>query len=55
MPDGQLLTGSKGVKIIPIIAAIAGLAMIGALVGYFGAGAVIRSLRAIGLAGFSAI
>ena len=55
MPDGQLLTGSKGVKIIPIIAAIAGLAMIGALVGYFGAGAVIRSLRAIGWAGFSAI
>jgi putative membrane protein len=42
-------------KLIPIIAAIAGLAMIGALVGYFGAGAVIGSLRAIGWAGFSAI
>jgi glycosyltransferase 2 family protein len=42
-------------KAIPIIAAILGLAMIGALVGYFGAGAVIRSLRAIGWAGFSAI
>ena len=42
-------------KVIPIITAIAGLAVIGALVGYFGAGAVIRSLRAIGWAGFSAI
>jgi putative membrane protein len=42
-------------KIIPIIAAIVGLAVIGALVGYFGADAVIRSLRAIGWAGFSAI
>ena len=42
-------------KVIPIIAAIVGLAIIGALVGYFGAGAVIRSLRAIGWAGFSAI
>jgi glycosyltransferase 2 family protein len=42
-------------KATPIIAAILGLAMIGALVGYFGAGTVIRSLRAIGWAGFSAI
>jgi len=42
-------------KAIPIIAAILGLAMTGALVGYFGAGAVIRSLRAIGWAGFLAI
>ena len=42
-------------KVIPIIAAIVGLAMIGTLVGYFGAGAVVRSLRAIGWAGFSAI
>lgn len=42
-------------KVIPIITAIAGLAVIGALVGYFGAGAVIRSLRAIGWGGFSAI
>ena len=42
-------------EILPIIAGIAGLAMIGALVGYFGAGAVVRSLLAIGWAGFSAI
>src|SRR5690348_1889366 len=48
-------TGTQLMKAIPIIAAILGLAMIGALVGYFGAGAVIRSLRAIGWAGFSAI
>jgi putative membrane protein len=39
-------------KVIPIIAAIFGLAMIGALVGYFGAGGVVRSLRAIGWTGF---
>ena len=51
----RLLSGRKVVKIISIIAGIAGLAMIGALVGYFGAGAVIRSLRAIGWGGFSAI
>ena len=42
-------------KAIPIIAAILGLAMTGALVGYFGAGAVIQSLRAIGWVGFLAI
>lgn len=42
-------------KVIPIIAAILGLAMTGALVGYFGAGAVVRSLRAIGWAGFLAV
>jgi len=42
-------------KVLPIIAGLVGLAIIGALVGYFGAGAVIRSLRAIGWTGFSAI
>ncbi len=42
-------------KFLPIILALAGLAMIGALVGHFGAGAVIRSLLAIGWTGFSAI
>ncbi|MBV9202263.1 MAG: flippase-like domain-containing protein, partial [Alphaproteobacteria bacterium] len=42
-------------KLIPIIAAVLGLATTAALVGYFGAGAVIRSLRAIGWAGFLAI
>ncbi|HEY3618902.1 MAG TPA: lysylphosphatidylglycerol synthase domain-containing protein, partial [Candidatus Sulfotelmatobacter sp.] len=42
-------------KLIPVSAAIIGLAVIGALVGYLGAGAVLRSLRAIGWAGFSAI
>jgi putative membrane protein len=42
-------------KVVPIIAGLIGLAMIGALVGYFGAGAVIRSLRAIGWTGFLAI
>jgi putative membrane protein len=39
----------------PIIAAIAGLATIGVLVSYFGAGAVTRSLVAIGWTGFLAI
>lgn len=42
-------------RAIPVIAAIAGLATIGALVGYFGAGAVTRSLFAIGWQGFAAI
>lgn len=42
-------------KLLPIIGALAGLSMIGALVGYFGAAAVIRSLLAIGWGGFSAI
>jgi putative membrane protein len=40
---------------IAIIAALAGLGIIGALVGYFGAGAVLRSLLAIGWRGFAAI
>src|SRR5260370_27005142 len=51
----DVLNGCNLMKVIPIIAGIAGLAMIGALVGYFGAGAVVRSLRAIGWGGFSAI
>jgi glycosyltransferase 2 family protein len=51
----RLPAGRKVVKIISILAGIAGLAMIGALVGYFGAGAVIRSLRAIGWGGFLVI
>ncbi len=51
----RLLPSYDFMKVIPVIAAIVGLAMIGALVGYFGAGAVVRSLRAIGWAGFSAI
>jgi glycosyltransferase 2 family protein len=42
-------------KAAPIIAAVAGMAMIGALVSYFGAGAVTRSLVAIGWTGFLAI
>jgi putative membrane protein len=39
----------------PLLVAIAGLAVIAALVGYFGAGAVIHSLFAVGAAGFAAI
>lgn len=42
-------------RIISIISAIAGLALIGGLLAYFGAGAVIRSLLAVGWTGFSAI
>ncbi len=42
-------------KALPILAAIAGVAAMAALVGYFGAGAVIRSLLAVGAAGFVAI
>ena len=40
---------------IAIIAAVAGLGIIGALVGYFGADTVLRSLLAIGWRGFAAI
>ena len=42
-------------KTVPFVAALAGLAMIGALVGYFGMGSVMRSLLAIGWQGFAAI
>jgi putative membrane protein len=42
-------------KALPILAAIVGVAAIAALVGYFGAGAVMRSLLAVGGAGFVAI
>jgi putative membrane protein len=42
-------------KIITVIAGFVGLAIIGALVGYFGAGSVVRSLRAIGWSGFAVI
>jgi putative membrane protein len=40
---------------LPLVAALAGVAVIGALVGYFGAGNVMQSLRAIGWEGFAAI
>jgi putative membrane protein len=42
-------------KSLPIIAAILGVAVMAALVGYFGAGAVVRSLLAVGATGFAAI
>jgi putative membrane protein len=42
-------------KALPILVAIAGVAAMAALVGYFGAGAVMRSLLAVGAAGFVAI
>jgi glycosyltransferase 2 family protein len=43
------------VRLASIVAAITGLALIGVLVGYFGADAVIRSLIAIGWSGFATI
>jgi len=42
-------------KALPILVATVGVAAMAALVGYFGAGAVVRSLLAIGGAGFVAI
>src|SRR5438552_10386170 len=39
----------------PAVAAMAGVAVVGALVGYFGADAVIRSLLAVGWTGFGTI
>ena len=46
---------SKRVRFVPVIGAAVGLTAIGALVVYFGADAVIRSLVAIGWGGFAAI
>jgi glycosyltransferase 2 family protein len=43
------------VKLISILAAVAGVTLLGALVFHFGAGAVTRSLLAVGWAGFGAI
>ncbi len=42
-------------KAIPIVAAVIGLAVIAVLIAVFGAGAVLRSLTAIGWRGFAAI
>src|SRR6195256_3582498 len=42
-------------KALPILAAVLGIGVMLALVGYFGAGAVIRSLFAVGGLGFAAI
>jgi putative membrane protein len=42
-------------KSVPIIAALVGLVVMAALVAFFGAGAVVRSLLAIGWKGFAAI
>lgn len=42
-------------RALPILAAIVGVAAMAALVGYFGAGAVMRSLLAVGGLGFAAI
>src|SRR5215475_2661428 len=42
-------------KALPLTAAIVGIAAMAALILYFGAGAVLRSLAAVGLGGFLAI
>jgi putative membrane protein len=42
-------------KALPVLAALVGLAAIAALVAYFGAGAVMRSLAAVGWTGFAAV
>src|SRR5262249_43928665 len=46
---------NKRVRLIPVIGSAAGLAVIGALVAYFGADAVVRSLLAFGWGGLAAI
>jgi glycosyltransferase 2 family protein len=43
------------VRLISLLAAMAGLALVGILVGYFGADGVFRSLLAVGWAGFATI
>ena len=42
-------------KALPILAVALGVAAMAVLVGYFGAGAVMRSLVAVGAGGFAAI
>lgn len=42
-------------RLLPILAAGSGLAVMAALVAYFGAGAVLESLLAVGLGGFAAV
>jgi glycosyltransferase 2 family protein len=42
-------------KFLPILAAVLGIAAMAVLVGFFGAGAVLRSLAAVGAGGFAAI
>src|SRR5260370_27974901 len=42
-------------KALPLLAALIGIAAMGALVAYFGAGAVLRSLAAVGVGGFVAV
>jgi glycosyltransferase 2 family protein len=43
------------VRLVSLLAAMAGLALIGILIGYFGADAVFRSLLAVGWGGFATI
>ena len=43
------------IRLVPILAAIVGLAVVGGLVVHFGAGAVVASLIAVGWLGFAAI
>jgi putative membrane protein len=42
-------------KALPLVVALAGFAVIAALVAYFGAGSVMRSIAAVGWAGFAAV
>src|SRR6185437_8204375 len=44
-----------GMKFVPLLAAGVGVALVGGLIVYFGAGAVLRSLVAVGFVGFAAV
>jgi putative membrane protein len=48
-------TKPAALRSLPIVAAVVGVAAMAALVGYFGAGAVMRSLLSVGAPGFAAI
>src|SRR5712691_5155826 len=52
---GPAIGKPAAMKAVPILVAIAGVAAMAALVGYFGAGAVMRSLLAVGGVGFAAV
>ena len=48
-------SGHYGMKLISIIAAVAGVAVAALLVAWFGVGAVLHAIREVGIVGFAAI
>ena len=51
----QRFPAMNGMKLVSIIAAVAGVAVTALLVAWFGVGAVLHAIRAVGIVGFAAI